>query len=1206
MMCRRGPAERGNSMMDKKLLGLAPGSMRHILACVAGKWVGLLANIALIWGVCLVLEAVLTGAAVPVSTAALLCAVSCIAKIVSAKASEAASFAASSDVKRLVREKIYDKVLRLGPAYQESSTTAEVVQVAVEGVEQLESYFGRYLPQLFYAVLAPVTLFCVIVGFCWQAAVVLLVCVPLIPVTIMLVQRIARRLLGSYWNQYAELSDTFLENLQGLTTLKIYQADAARHDKMNDEAEAFRRITMRVLRMQLNSIIVMDVIALGGAVAGVAVALHALAAGTLSLFGFLLIALLSADFFIPMRQMGSYFHVAMNGVAASGKIFKLLELPEPEGKDAAVEPGASYELSDVRFSYDGEREVLHGVSLSVPPRGMTAIVGESGSGKSTIAQLLAGAQDGYTGSVRLGASEVRAIAPASLADTVTCVRVGSYLFSGTVRDNLLMAKPDATDDEMWDVLERAALADYLRGEYGLDTRLERQGENLSGGQRQRLALARALLHDAPIYLFDEATSNIDVESENRIMDAVAKLAQEKAVVIISHRLANVVPADRIYVLDAGSLVGAGTHDELLATCPEYRLLWERQQELESYRSCPQEQAGGEGAAASHAADTASAQVGGVKAAGVDAATANAADAQHEAPAAASQAPAPTAKAAASEAKAAAPARKPGNLALMWRMLGLAKPMAGIMVLAIVLGVIGFCCATAVPVLSVRAGLVALGGPFPLTLGGCIGVLAVLAVARGVLHYFEQLCNHYIAFKLLASVRDSVFGALRRLCPAKLAGADRGSLISTITADVELLEVFYAHTISPVCIAVVTSVIMVAFVGSIHPLFGVVSALAYLVVGLVVPVVISKNTGDAGARTRGQAGRLSSFVLDSLRGTSEIRQYGAGDRQRALLDAESRKLIGAQRVIATKAANGTAAVQALILAFSLVQLAVGVHLFAAGAVAADGVLVATVTLFSSFGPVVALANLGSTLQGTLASGARVLAILDEKPLVEENATGEDIVFDGAAVERVGFSYGSERVLDDVSLAIPEGKIVGIAGKSGSGKSTLCRLLMRFWDVDEGRIALSDVDVRQIRTSSLRAAEALVEQDTYLFHDSIRDNLLIAKPDATDDELWNACRAASVDAFVRSLPQGLDTPVGELGDTLSGGERQRLGLARAFLHDAPLLLLDEPTSNLDSLNEGAVLKSLSDQRGTRTVVLISHRPSTMGIADEVFRMKRGRVS
>lgn len=549
-----------------------------------------------------------------------------------------------------------------------------------------------------------------------------------------------------------------------------------------------------------------------------------------------------------------------------------------------------------------------------------------------------------------------------------------------------------------------------------------------------------------------------------------------------------------------------------------------------------------------------------------------------------------------------------NVSIMWRMLGLVKPLAGVMTLAIACGVIGFCCATFLPVLAVRGGLAAagFGEPFGLSLTGIAVALAVMAVARGVLHYAEQTCNHYIAFKLLASIRDRVFANLRKLCPAKLAGADRGDLISRLTADVELLEVFYAHTISPIIIAVLMSVIMVVFMGSYHLLFGVVAAAAYLVVGAAVPVWISKSAGDAGMRGRKQAGRLSSFVLDSLRGLREVKQYNAGERRLATLDAESRALTAAQEVLAVKAGLGSAATNALILVFSLGQVACGAALASSGAVAPEAALIVSVALFSSFGPVVALANLGTTLQGTLASGRRVLDILDEEPLVEDNLTGVEISFDGAAAEHVDFSYGDEQILHDVNVAVTPGAIVGVTGRSGSGKSTLCRLFMRFWDVEAGRIALSDADVRDMKTSSLRAAEAFVEQDTYLFHDSIRDNLRIVRPDATQEQIEEACKAASIHDFIMSLPNGYDTMVGELGDTLSGGERQRMGLARAFLHDAPFLLLDEPTSNLDSLNEGAVLRSLDAQRGNRTVLLISHRASTMNIADTTIAMNSGRVS
>lgn len=551
----------------------------------------------------------------------------------------------------------------------------------------------------------------------------------------------------------------------------------------------------------------------------------------------------------------------------------------------------------------------------------------------------------------------------------------------------------------------------------------------------------------------------------------------------------------------------------------------------------------------------------------------------------------------------------GNLHVMRRMLGLARPMAGTIALAVLFGIVGHLCATFIPVLAVAAGLSVAGviaHPSGLTLTSVIAVLVAMSIVRGVLHYIEQTCNHYIAFKLLASIRDRVFASLRRLAPAKLAGADKGSLISTITADVELLEVFYAHTISPICIAVGTSIVMIVFMGSLHPLFGLVGLVAYLVVGALVPVLLSRLTGDTGRRCRELAGDLSGFVLDSLRGLREARQFGAGGRRLEELDSRSRELVRVQGLLNDRSSDGIAITSGLILLFGLGQLVLGALLFQAGSVGAGAVVLATISILSSFGPTTALAALGVTLQGTIASGARVLAVLDEEPVVPEQEGGCDVEFSGAAAEHVSFSYGGEQILSDVSAEVPANGIVGITGRSGSGKSTLCRLLMRFWDVDEGRVALSGKDVRDINTSSLREAEALVEQDTHLFHDSILDNLLLARPDATREQVEEACKAASVHDFIMSLPQGYDTMVGELGDTLSGGERQRLGLARAFLHGAPFLLLDEPTSNLDSLNEGAILRSLGEQRASRTVLLISHRASTMGIADEVIEMRSGRVS
>lgn len=544
---------------------------------------------------------------------------------------------------------------------------------------------------------------------------------------------------------------------------------------------------------------------------------------------------------------------------------------------------------------------------------------------------------------------------------------------------------------------------------------------------------------------------------------------------------------------------------------------------------------------------------------------------------------------------------------MGRMLALTRPLAGVMVVAVACGVAGFCCATFLPTLAAWAAVsVARGSLGAEGLPAVFCALAALAVLRGVLHYAEQSCNHYIAFRLLAHVRDLVFGKLRELAPARLAGSDRGDLVSTLTADVELLEVFFAHTVSPVCIAAVMSGIMVAFLGRYDLRLGMVALVGYLVVGLALPLLASRASGGLGRELRDRAGGLSGLVLDGLRGLAELLQFDAGERYLERLGEDSLALSGLQRRMSGLGGMGSAVAGACITLLSLAELALAAHLVVSGSLDGASAAVCVVAFLGSFGPVVALARLGTGLQATLAAGSRVLDLLDEEPQVEEVTDGAQVGFDGAELRGVSFSYEGERVLSDVSLELPRGSVVGVVGKSGSGKSTLCRLLMRFWDPDRGSILVSGERIDSLDTGCLRSLEALVEQDTQLFHDSIRDNLLIARPDATQEELEEACRAASVHDFVTSLPQGYDSMVGELGDTLSGGERQRLGLARAFLHDAPLLILDEPTSNLDSLNEGTILRSLDRQRGKRTVLLVSHRASTMSLADASFSMDDGRVS
>lgn len=611
---------------------------------------------------------------------------------------------------------------------------------------------------------------------------------------------------------------------------------------------------------------------------------------------------------------------------------------------------------------------------------------------------------------------------------------------------------------------------------------------------------------------------------------------------------------------------------------------------------------------------------------------------------------------------------------MLRLIGLVKPLTGYMILAILMGLVGHLCAAFITVFGGYAVLDLVGVKTPFSLGAVFACVLMFAVLRAVLRYAEQGCNHFIAFKLLAIIRDKVFRALRRLCPAKLEGRDRGDLINVITSDIELLEVFYAHTISPAVIAFFFTIIMCLFIGSFHWIFGVLALVAYLTVGIVIPLIISKASGDTGMQFRTKSGDLSAFVLDSLRGLSETIQYSAGKTRLTEMNRRTDALSDDEERMKRMAGRDTAVTNTVILVFDLAMLFLSASLFRAGQVDFAGVLIPTIALFSSFGPVVALAALGSTLQNTFAAGNRVLDILEEEPLTEEITGKEAMEFHGAKVEHVSFSYrssesaksgargdrldvkesgsgtkeegvdikvsgsgtkgtglssqksesriesigtsikssesgtGSEEsslILDDVSAEFPEGKIIGINGRSGSGKSTLLKLLMRFWKVDHGNVYISEKNIEEINTDNLRDMEGLVTQETHLFHDSIRNNLRIAKLDATDEELIEACKKASVHDFILSLPQGYDTPVGELGDALSGGECQRIGLARAFLHDAPFLLLDEPTSNLDSLNESVILKSLREEQEERTVVLVSHRKSTMRIADKVYSVEHGKV-
>ena len=567
-------------MINKRLVNTVSESKKYIFGNVLCQWISLLANILMMYEIVIMLSDLRNARQMMITLYVSIMAL--VIRYVCTNISSKLSYLSSKSVKKKLREMIFEKLYRLGSSYKEKVNTSEIVQVAVEGVDQLETYFGSYLPQFFYAMLAPLTLFIVLCFVNVPSAIVLLICVPLIPITIVVIQKWAKKLLARYWDQYSELGDTFLENLQGLTTSKIYRADEFKHQEMNEQSERFRKITMKVLTMQLNSIAIMDIVAYGGAALGVVLSITQYKAGNVDLSGCLLIILLAADFFLPMRMLGSYFHIAMNGMAASEKIFRLLDLDVDDVDGETIEDDYSIKVEHLNFSYDVGREILHDINMSFPMGSFTAIVGESGCGKSTLASILMGRNKGYFGSLTIGDILLKDINEKSLMNTITYVSHASYIFKGSVKDNLLLASPSADDEMLWDVLERVNLASFLKEENGLDTLLNEKGSNLSGGQCQRLALARALLHDSRVYIFDEATSNIDVESENDIMKEIHNLAKTKTVILISHRLANVEKADNIYVLDNGSVVESGKHDELIKKNGTYKKLWSAQQELEKY------------------------------------------------------------------------------------------------------------------------------------------------------------------------------------------------------------------------------------------------------------------------------------------------------------------------------------------------------------------------------------------------------------------------------------------------------------------------------------------------------------------------------------------------------------------------------------------------------------------------------------------------
>ena len=1346
-------------MFDKRLFSLAPGVGRLVAAKVFCQWIGLLSNVVFVVTVVVMLSPVLAvvesafdpmfsmgdsgllsrmfvglgygGFSAETYIGCVLAIVVCaVLRFLMMRAAAYFGAEAAERVKLALREQLFNKMLAIGPSYSQHISTADVVQSAGEGIEQIQSFFELFLPQLFYAILAPVTLFFIVAPINMPTAVTLLVCAPLIVLIVGMVAMRAARVFKKYWGKYTDMGSVFLDNVQGLETLKTFDADAHAAKKMSEQAEQFRVMTMNVLQIQLRSLTAMDVVAYGGAVAGVGVAIWQYASGAaLPLAGVLLIVLLSADFFIPLRQLGSFFHVAMNGMTSTKRIFALLDTPIPaHGMQGMPEFGASDNgvdvcFDDVSFRYadvaagaaadaetgetgeksgvvgagktgmpkddDGSVVALHGVSFTARRGQVTAIVGPSGSGKSTAVELLAGNLSGYEGCMWLRPGnignnptqryQIADLSIESLTREIAIVAAQSHLFAGTLRDNLLMAKPDATENELWQALEAAHIDEFVRAQsQELDLTIEQGASNLSGGQKQRIAIARALLRESAVYIFDEATSSVDVESETLILQTIRALADRgKTVIMVTHRMANAADADHVVVFEWGLVAEQGTHAELMRANGTYAKLFQAQQTVENVGLRNNATHSTSASHALKASDSAESVTQRAEM-GLQVSDSAETDAQG------AKTGVRMSDSAESDAKAMPTAR------VIARLLKEVGPQRKYMIVACVCGTLGHLAATFLPVFGVAAAFAAVGSPiWNLSVPAALTAMAVCALIRGGMRYAEQFMNHNVAFRLLALFRTKAFAALRRLTPAKLAGKGKGDLIALVTTDVELLEIFFAHTISPIVIAVVTTVVYTLALLTLSAPLAVTLVIAHLTVGVILPKLFASAVRGVGPKLREESAALDDEMLDDMRGIGEIIRFGQGDARLASITRRTLSLWGKRLRLSAKNGDFAGLGAVLVMLFTAIAAFLVMTLCTVVFTAADmpegliwmgsadsnapALVAAFVLLVSSFGPTLALSALPANLTQTFASARRLFALMDEAPAVVEQGS-ERPEYQGMTMRDVTFGYGSgarisgertpngrseyatgmcparpaeaqssgeqgagiasQPVLDHVSLDVSRQGILGIQGPSGRGKSTMLKLLMRYWDPDSGTISLSDVPLPQVDAGWRRRVQTMMGQETYLFNGTIRENLAIAcndtdfsdsgsnfcsnsssnaggnsadSPDSDlahdipDSVLREALAKASALELVDALPNGLDTQVGELGGRLSEGEKQRIGLARMFLRDADLVLFDEPTSRLDAYNESVILGSINDlaERGS-AVVLVSHRDSTMRIADRILRM------
>lgn len=1301
-------------MFDKRLFSLAPGVGRLVAAKVLCQWVGLLSNVVFVVTVVVMLSPALAvvesafdpmfsmgdsglisrlfigfgygGFSAETYVGCVLAIVVCaVLRFLMMRVAAYFGAEAAERVKLALREQLFNKMLAIGPSYSQHISTADVVQSAGEGIEQIQSFFELFLPQLFYAILAPVTLFFIVAPINMPTAVTLLVCAPLIVLIVGMVAMRAARVFKKYWGKYTDMGSVFLDNVQGLETLKTFDADVHAAKKMSEQAEQFRVMTMNVLQIQLRSLTAMDVVAYGGAAAGVGVSIWQYANGAaLPLAGVLLIVLLSADFFIPLRQLGSFFHVAMNGMTSTNRIFALLDTPIPaHGMQGMPEFGASDNgvdvcFDDVSFRYvdvnadaaaavsvaadtavtadmetgktglskddDDSVVALHGVSFTARRGQVTAIVGPSGSGKSTAVELLSGNLSGYEGCMWLQSGNtgnnstqrypINDLSIESLTREIAIVAAQSHLFAGTLRDNLLMAKPDATESELWQALEAARIDEFVRAQsQELDLAIEQGASNLSGGQKQRIAIARALLRESAVYIFDEATSSVDVESETLILQTIRALANRgKTVIMVTHRMANAADADHVVVFEHGRVAEQGTHTELMRANGTYAKLFRAQQTVENVGMRPQTQqltsaTDVTSACASNMSDSPESVIRHTETTSWESDSGESDSQRTETVPCMSDSGESDNQSTESgvclSVSAESDKQSMPTSRLIARLLKEVGPLRKYMIIACVCGTLGHLAATFLPVFGTAAAFAAVGSPiWNLSVPAALIAMAVCALIRGGMRYAEQFMNHNVAFRLLALFRTKAFAALRRLAPAKLAGKGKGDLIALVTTDVGLLEIFFAHTISPIVIAVVTTVVYALALLTLSAPFAVTLVVAHLTIGVILPKLFASAVRGIGPELRKESAALDDEMLDDMRGISEIIRFGQGGARLASITRRTLSLWGKRLRLSAKNGDFAGLGAVLVMLFTAIAAFLVMTLCTVVSTAADmsegliwmgsvdsnapALVAAFVLLASSFGPTLALSALPANLTQTFASARRLFALMDEAPAVVEQGA-ECPEYQGMTMRDVTFGYGSgarisgertpngrsehatgmsparpaeaqssgeqsagiasQPVLDHVSLDVSRQGILGIQGPSGRGKSTMLKLLMHYWDPDSGTISLSDVPLPQVDAGWRRRVQTMMGQETYLFDGTIRENLAIACNSAgsaasaiPDSVLREALAKASALELVDALPNGLDTQVGELGGRLSEGEKQRIGLARMFLRDADLVLFDEPPRRL----------------------------------------------